>query len=144
MIKFNIEVKKEGFNVKIGHIAVFTDDMETSVKFYELLGGKKGMSDVLTAPDGTSKKLVHMEFEDGATVELVEPSQKDIIPKGAGICEHFCFNVENVDETVKSLKEKGINTFDKEEPYVLDILCNIKIIFLTGPSGELIELFQRL
>ena len=36
MIKFNIEVKKEGFNVKIGHIAVSTDDMETSIKFYEL------------------------------------------------------------------------------------------------------------
>ena len=130
--------------MKIGHIAVFTKNMEESVKFYSLLGGKKVMESLLDTGNGTSKHLVHIAFDGDTTVELVCPSHDSMMPAGSGICEHFCFDVENVDETVKFLKANGIDTFDAPEPYELSIFGGIKIIFLSGPSNETIELFPKL
>ncbi len=129
--------------MKLGHVAVFTADMESSIKFYQLLGGKTALSSVLDMEDGRSKKLMQMVF-DGGTVELVEPSHDDMMYNGAGICEHFCFDVDDVDKVFYELKDKGIDTFDAEKPYELDILGGIKVIFLTGPSREIIELYQKL
>lgn len=129
--------------MKVGHIAVFTADMDKSIEFYKLLGGKVGMRSVLDIGEGKSKDLVHMVFDGEATVELVCPSDKSMVLTNTGVCEHFCFAVDNVDETVKELKAKGIDTFQTEEPFNADIFGGIRIIFLTGPSGELIELFQN-
>ena len=129
--------------MKLGHVAVFTADTEGSVKFYELLGGRKALSSILDIGDGKTKTLTQMVF-DGGLVELVEPSDKGMLYDGAGICEHFCFDVDDVDKTVNELKAKGIDTFDAPEPYELDILGGIKVIFLTGPAGETIELYQQL
>lgn len=129
--------------MKLGHIAVFTKNMEESIAFYSLLGGKKGMESILDTGNNTSKHLVHMEFDGEATVELVCPSDPSMFPAETGVCEHFCFDVENVDETVAALREKGIDSFDAPSPYTLPIFGGIRIIFLTGPNGEIIELFQK-
>lgn len=130
--------------MKLGHIAVFTEDMEKSVEFYTLLGGKKDMESVLDTGEGTSKHLVHMKFDGDATVELVSPSHSFMMPEGTGICEHLCFDVENVNETAEFLRSEGIDTFDADKPYELPIFGGVRIIFLTGPSGEIIELFQKI
>ena len=61
---------------------------------------------------------------------------------GKATCEHFCFNVEDVDAAVRELRAAGFDSFLTEEPYSRDIFGGVRIIFLTGPSGELIELFQ--
>ena len=61
---------------------------------------------------------------------------------GKATCEHFCFNVEDVDAAVRELRAAGVDSFLTEEPYSRDIFGGVRIIFLTGPSGELIELFQ--
>lgn len=130
--------------MRLGHVAVFTADTEKSMKFYELLGGKFAASDILDIGDGKSKKLTHMVFDGGGIVELVEPSDKEMLLKNPGVCEHFCFNVEDVEKVVKELKAKGVDTFDADVPYEPDVLRGIRIIFLTGPDGELIELYQKL
>lgn len=130
--------------MKLGHVAVFTENMEKSIEFYKLLGGKEGVRSLLDLGNGQTKDLLHMVFEGEGTIELVEPSDKSMMLSQTGTCEHFCFDVENVDETVRELKAKGICSFDKDEPYDLDIFGGIRVIFLTGPSGEIIEIFQKL
>lgn len=129
--------------MKIGHIALYTKDLNESAKFYSLFGGKKGAEGILNLENGTSKHLLHIEFEGETTIELVCPSDPAMMPTGNGLCEHFCFAVENIDETIKELRAKGIDTFRTEEPYDSSLFGGIRIIFLTGPSGELIELFQQ-
>ena len=81
-------------------------------------------------------------FDGETTVELVCPSDKGMLPRVTGTCEHFCFNVEDVDAAVRELRAAGVDSFLTEEPYSRDIFGGVRIIFLTGPSGELIELFQ--
>ena len=88
------------------------------------------------------RDLLHMVFDGETTVELVCPSDKGMLPRVTGTCEHFCFNVEDVDAAVRELRAAGVDSFLTEEPYSRDIFGGVRIIFLTGPSGELIELFQ--
>lgn len=128
--------------MKLGHVAVFTGDLDKSIAFYELLGGKQGMRSTLDLGNGRSKELVHIQFDGEATVELVCPSHDDMMTGNTGVCEHFCFNVDDVDAEVARLRANGIDTFQTAEPSSKDIFGGIRIIFLTGPSGELIELFQ--
>ena len=129
--------------MNLGHIALYTNDLNKSAEFYALFGGKKGAEGILELENVFSKRLLHMEFEGKTTIELVCPSDPEMMPAGNGLCEHFCFAVENVDETVKELRAKGIDTFRTENPYNSPLFGGIRIIFLTGPSGELIELFQK-
>lgn len=129
--------------MKLGHVAVHTKDMDKSIEFYTLLGAKKGAESINDLGDGVMEHLIHMEFDGEATLELICLSDPSRTPEGIGVCEHLCFDVENIDETVKELRAKGIDTFDAEEPYSLPILGGIRIIFLTGPGGESIELLQR-
>lgn len=129
--------------MKIGHTALVTADIEKSAEFYSLLGGKKGPEDILVKEDGTKEHLLHMVFDGDSTLELIclDPVTA---AEGHGHFEHICFEVENVDETVAMLRENGVDTFFESEPETHDILGGIRIIFLTGPSGEMIELYQNL
>lgn len=129
--------------MKVGHIALYTKDLNKSAEFYSLFGGKKGTEGIVDLGNGISKHLLHIEFEGETTIELVCPSDPDMMPKGSGVCEHFCFAVENVDDTVNTLRAKGIDTFQTKEPYNSSLFDGIRVIFLTGPSGEMIELFQQ-
>ena len=49
--------------MKVGHIAVYTENMEASVRFYQLLGGREGMRSTLDQGGGKSKDLLHMVFD---------------------------------------------------------------------------------
>ena len=129
--------------MKLGHVAVFTKDVEKSLAFYALFGGKLSMRDTLDLGGGRSKELVHVSFDGEATLELVYPSHEDMMLTGAGVCEHFCFNVENVDAFIQKLKANGIDTFQEGHPFNADIFGSVRVAFLTGPNGELIELLQE-
>ena len=49
--------------MKVSHIAVYTENMEASVRFYQLLGGREGMRSTLDLGGGKSKDLLHMVFD---------------------------------------------------------------------------------
>ena len=64
----------------LAHIALFTKDLETSIKFYECLGGKvTGQADV-QKPLGTNHiKIVSMP---GFDLEIIEPHDgTDVTPR---------------------------------------------------------------
>lgn len=131
--------------MKVAHTAVWTDNMTKSIEFYKLLGGKVGQTAEIHTQEGWIKSLCLMEFDGEATIELTAPSDISQMPgKAAGRCEHFCFEVEDVDAAVAELKAHGVDTFDRAEPSSLDIFGGVRIIFLEGPSGENIELMQHL
>ena len=129
--------------MKVGHLAVYTDNMEKSVAFYKLLGAKEGDRSLLDIGGGRTKDLFHMVFDGEVTVELIEPSDHSMIPRGVGIGEHFCFVVDDVDAKVAELRALGIDSFDREAPSEKPIFGGVKLIFFTGPNGELIELLQE-
>lgn len=132
--------------MKLGHITVLTKDIDASVKFYTLLGGTKISEDVLDLGNGETEHIIHVGFEGDATIELIDPSYKKVEAIATAPLEHFCFEVDDVDAVVAELRAKGINSFADAEPHNEPLFRpnGIRVMFLTGPSGESIELLQNL
>jgi lactoylglutathione lyase len=80
---------------------------------------------------------------------VLKPSQPDMevelvsgraVEHREGKVHHIAFRVENIEEELLRLKEKRIELTD-EKPRV--VMGNVKIAFLKGPDGEILELVER-
>ena len=117
----------------IGHIAIYTVDMDQSIAFYEMIGGSVFKRDGVETPEGL-KKLALVEFG-GFLLEL----------SGEGSIPHFAVYVDDLDKTAADLKAAGVISFTAPEKKVLpNTFGGLQNWFFTGPSGEQIELLQML
>lgn len=101
---------------KIEHIGIAVKNLEETIKFYENVLGLKcyGIEEV------ADQKVKTAFFMVGETkIELLEstapdgPIAKFIEKKGEGI-HHIAFNVNNVEEALKSVEAKGTQLIDKQ------------------------------
>ena len=117
----------------IGHIAIYTVDMDQSIAFYEIIGGSVFKRDGVETPEGL-KKLALVEF--GGFL---------LVPSGEGSIPHFAVYVDDLDKTAADLKAAGVISFTAPEKKVLpNTFGGLQNWFFTGPSGEQIELLQML
>ncbi len=125
----------------LGHVAVYTRDIEESVAFYEKLGGAvKGRGSV-TTPEG-EKKLALVSLG-GVTLELIQSPVS--MPMEEGNIPHFALLVDDLDAAAAAVRAAGVDTFLTPEKKVLPgLFGGLQNWFLTGPSGEQIELLQML
>lgn len=127
----------------LAHIAVMTRDLEQSIQFYERLGGKLSKRGQAQKPGGVNHlALVKLtDFE----IELIEPYDKATMPleaQGAPL-PHFAIAVDDLEQAAQTLRAAGVDTFQTAAPNVLpELFGGLRNWFLTGPSGELIELMQ--
>ena len=86
----------------LAHIALFTKDLEASVKFYECLGGKvTGQADV-QKPLGTNHiKIVSMP---GFDLEIIEPHDGTEVTIEGGLFPHLAIEVSDIDAAIAELK----------------------------------------
>lgn len=126
----------------VGHIQLYTTDLQKSVCFYEALGGK-----VLQYEDiALGERTIHMAMISlGSTaVELSERSE--FVPPDYKtlpcIC-HYCLTVDDLPAFVEELRGKGIDSFETPGINHMTIWGGISSIFLRGPSNEKIELLQK-
>ncbi len=128
----------------LAHIALFTKDLETSVKFYECLGGKvTGQADV-QKPFGTNHiKIVSMP---GFDLEIIEPHDGTNVTVDGGLFPHIAIEVNDIDAAIAELKEAGITSFRNgiDKPADLPIFGGIRNAFFIGPNGEQLELLQHM
>lgn len=126
----------------LAHIALYTKDMETSLKFYETLGGIVTDHADVKKPTGTNHiKMVQMP---GFFLEIIEPHDGSPVTAEGGLFPHLALEVDDIDAVVAELKASGITSFRNPEPNTMPIFGGIRNIFLFGPDGELLELLQHL
>lgn len=126
----------------LAHIALYTKDMETSVKFYETLGGTVTDHADVKKPAGTNHiKMVQMP---GFFLEIIEPHDGSPVTAEGGLFPHIAIEVDDIDAAVADLKTAGIASFRSAEPNTMPIFGGIRNIFLLGPDGELLELLQHI
>ena len=99
----------------IEHIGIAVKNLEESVKYYESILGLECYA-VEEIPE---QKVKTAFFKIGQTkLELLEstdpagPVGKFIEKKGEGI-HHLAFAVENIEECIKEIEEKGVRLIDK-------------------------------
>ena len=120
----------------LDHIGIRTSDIEKSAAFYvENLGFTRRYF-----KDLGRIRLCFLE-NNGFVVELLDNGEQDT----DGRIDHFAMEVQGMEALIAELKEKGV-AFETEEAGIMkDMFAgNVRNIFLKGPSGERIELFEYL
>ena len=125
----------------LGHVAIYTADMDQSIAFYEKIGGGLKNQASIQTPDG-EKKLALVDFG-GVTLELIQAPTP--MPLTEGNVPHFAIYVDGVDAAAADIKAAGVDTFLTPQKKVLpNLFGGLENWFFTGPSGEQIELLHML
>ncbi|MDM8522367.1 methylmalonyl-CoA epimerase [Desulfococcaceae bacterium HSG8] len=130
--------------LKIDHLGIAVNSMDEGKKFWsDILGLKFEGSETVQEQKVTTGFFPVGESE----VELLEstapdgPVAKYIEKKGTGI-QHVAFRVENIEEALAELKEKGVKLID-QEPRIGAGGAKIAFLHPKATSGVLVELCQR-
>lgn len=128
---------------KVDHIGIAVKDLATTLKIYEKLGLKALETEVV---EDQKVKVAFLPVGD-SEVELLEstapdgPIAKYIERNGEGI-QHIAFRVENLEQRLAELKEKGVRLID-EKPRRGAGGANIAFLHPKSTFGVLIELCER-
>lgn len=130
--------------LKINHLGIAVNSIEEGKKFWgDVLGlefeGAETVEEqkVTTAffPVGESEvELLESTSPDGPVAKFIER-------KGAGF-QHVAFQVENIEEALAELKEKGIKLID-ETPRIGAGGAKIAFLHPKATGGILVELCER-
>lgn len=119
------------------HIGIPTNDLDTTVAFYEKLGFETALA---TMNEATNERVTFLKLKD-LVIEVYENGQallKD------GSIDHIALNVEDIEEALAEVKALNIPLL-VDEPQFLPFWENgIKYFIAQGPNKERIEFSQYL
>jgi methylmalonyl-CoA/ethylmalonyl-CoA epimerase len=132
--------------LKIDHLGIAVNSMEEGAKFWtDVMGLKLHGSEtveeqkVTTAffPVGESEvELLISTSPDGPIAKFIEKNG------GKGGFQHVAFQVENIEEALAELQEKGVALIDKT-PRIGAGGCKIAFLHPKATGGILVEISQR-
>ncbi len=121
----------------VHHIAIIASDYERSKDFYV---NQLGFS-IIRENYRKDKKDYKLDLKlDNCEIELfgiANSPKRPTAPEACGL-RHFAFYVDSVEETVKELNQKGIET----EEIRIDSYTNKKYTFFKDPDGLPLELHE--
>ena len=130
--------------LKIDHLGIAVNSIDDGKNFWtDVLGLAYEGSETVAEQKVTTAFFPVGESE----VELLEstapdgPIAKYLEKKGEGI-QHVAFRVENIEEALSELKEKGIRLID-ETPRIGAGSAKIAFLHPKSTNGVLVELCQR-
>ena len=130
--------------LKIDHLGIAVNSIDEGKNFWS---GVLGL-DFEGAETVAAQKVTTAFFPVGESeVELLEstaadgPVAKYIEKRGQGI-QHVAFRVENIDEALAELKEKGVQLMD-QQPRIGAGGAKIAFLHPKATNGVLVELCQR-
>ncbi len=130
--------------IKIDHLGIAVKSIDKGKNFWtDVLGLEFAGTETVEAQKVTTAFLPVGESE----VELLEstapdgPVAKYIEKKGEGV-QHVAFRVENIEEALQELKDKGIRLID-ETPRMGAGGARIAFLHPKATAGVLVELCQR-
>ncbi|WP_019880374.1 methylmalonyl-CoA epimerase [Succinispira mobilis] len=129
---------------RVDHIGIAVKDLEAAKKFYEEVLGLKSAGDevveeqkvrVCFFPCGDSElELLESTSPDGPIAKHIERS-------GEGI-QHVALRVDNIENALATLKEKGVRLIDEKPRYGAGA-ASIAFIHPKATGGILMELSER-
>jgi methylmalonyl-CoA/ethylmalonyl-CoA epimerase len=129
---------------KLDHVGIVVSNLDESIPVYENILGVKPIS-VKEVPT-QNVRAAFFEVGNGVVVELIEPTIPDsgvarfLEKHGQGV-HHICFEVDDVDEQLQEMAEKGINPVEPKGR--VDITGKIGFLHPKSTRGVLIEFAQH-
>ncbi len=139
---------------KINHINVVVSDLDEAKSFFIQLGFTVGdeselsgewISSIVALPNVRARYVTLKLPGTETNLELIEyinpPSERDINMGKANQMgfRHIAFEVENIDEIVQDLKDKGIKFISSIHAYPK---TGKRLVYFWGPDRILLELAQ--
>jgi methylmalonyl-CoA epimerase len=128
---------------KVHHVAIAVKNLDEALNLYESLFGLKA-SKIETVPEQGVKTAL-IPVGGGSEIEFLEPIDpnggvaKFLESRGEGI-HHICLEVDNIDQVLNTMAEKGCQLIDKKSRKGL--AGRIGFIHPKSTKGVLIELTQ--
>ena len=122
---------------RVHHVAIIGSDYETSRHFYVDVLGFEVLREVYREERGDwmlNLKLDDLEIE---LFIMKDHPKRPSYPEAYGL-RHLAFRVESVEDTVRELNTKGIQT----EPIRTDTYTGEKMTFFSDPDGLPLELHE--
>lgn len=130
--------------LKVDHIGIAVKDLEQAKKFYTEVLGMKAMGEevveqqkvkVCFIPTGDSEvELLESTAPDGPIAKFIEKN-------GEGI-QHIALRVDNIENALADLKEKGVRLIDEKPRYGAGG-ASIAFVHPKATGGILLELSER-
>lgn len=125
----------------LGHIAVYTQNLEASIAFYEKIGGEL-VARSFSQGVGVSKRLALVTFG-GFLIELIQ--SPEAMPLHDGCIAHFAVYVDDIDKAAADIRAAGVTAFTTPEKIVMPLTFGgLQAWYFKGPSGETLELLQMM
>ncbi|HBA96478.1 MAG TPA: glyoxalase/bleomycin resistance/extradiol dioxygenase family protein [Lachnospiraceae bacterium] len=125
------------FITGLQHIGIPTNDIDTTVAFYEMLGFRVVF---WTVNENVNEKVAFLRMGD-ITIETYE-NEKAVLINGA--LDHIALNVTDIEPVFNLAKEKGFCILDKDIQFLPFWENGVKFFTVVGPNKEKVEFSQYL
>ena len=129
--------------MKIDHLGIATKEIDQALSFWE---DALGLEKVHTEIVEDQKVRVAMLPLGESRIELLEPTSEDspiskFLEKRGGGIHHVAVQVEDIETSLKRLKDKGMRLID-ESPRLGAEGCLVAFVHPSSANGVLLELVQ--
>lgn len=124
---------------KLHHIAIICSDYEKSKAFYTSVLGLEIKNEIYRSERKSYKLDLCLNGE--YLIKLFsfpDPPKRPTHPEASGL-RHIAFEVENIEEYVEQLKDRGVSV----EPIRIDEFTNKKFTFMPDPDNLPIEIYEQ-
>ncbi len=125
------------FITGLQHIGIPTNDIDTTVAFYEMLGFRVAF---WTVNEKTDEKVAFLKMGD-ITIETYE-NERAVLVNGA--VDHIALNVTDIEAVFNLAKEKGFCILDEEIQFLPFWENGVRFFTVVGPNKEKVEFSQYL
>ena len=118
---------------QIAHIGIGVKDAEESMSFYKKVFG----CSLISSYENDRVKIIFANCGNNVLEFVQNKAAAQALSEG--VISHIAFTVENIEESIKRIKELGVNCLSREP---IDFNGG-KIFFFEGPDGEKIEFVEN-
>ena len=127
--------------MKLHHIGIITDNIQSDAAAYEFVGYQKFGEPVID--DIQKNELLFMRNAcSGETIELIEPiDRKSTVASAKKGIAHLCYEVNDLEATLSRIKREHLGVIFTEI-LLAPALGNGRIAFVYYKGGVVLELFE--
>jgi len=129
---------------KVNHMAIAVNNLDEALELYnKLFGLKPEKVEIMT--DQRVRAAI-LPVGEGSEIELIQPIDSDsgvakfLEKRGEGI-HHIAIEVDDIDQELKTLAEKGVDLIDKQAR--IGLAGRVAFLHPKATRGVLIELVQK-
>jgi methylmalonyl-CoA/ethylmalonyl-CoA epimerase len=128
---------------QVGHIGVLVKNLDEAAKIYQDFFGATLTEVKVVAEQGV--KVGMLSFASGPNIELLEPLPDSrmaavLEKRGEGV-QHISFDVDNIDQEIASLADKGVELIDRKARRGVEGM--VSFLHPKSVGGVLVELCQK-